>query len=155
VVTSSKSDAAYNFGLDKHPEHGARYQRAAEAFDVITGLWDSWDDDAFIRDKDRGVFYDPAKRHRLNHVGKYFRVRGELNISRPVQGYPVIVQAGSSTDGKELAARTAEVVFTAAPNIEAARKFYTDLKGRLVKYDRLNGLYATNLGWRVLIRVGV
>jgi FMN-dependent oxidoreductase (nitrilotriacetate monooxygenase family) len=139
MVTSSKRDAAYNFGLDEHPEHSVRYQRAAEAFDVITGLWDSWDDDAFIRDKNRGVFYDPAKRHRLDHMGKHFRVRGELNISRPVQGYPVIVQAGSSTAGKELAARTAEVVFTAAPNIGAAREFYTDLKGRLAKYDRLNG----------------
>jgi FMN-dependent oxidoreductase (nitrilotriacetate monooxygenase family) len=138
MVTSSKSDAAYNFGLDEHPEHGARYQRAAEAFDVITGLWDSWDDDAFIRDKDRGVFYDPAKRHRLDHVGKHFRVRGELNVSRPVQGYPVIVQAGSSTDGKELAARTAEVVFTAVPDIDSAREFYTDLKARLARYDRLN-----------------
>ncbi|WP_438484869.1 LLM class flavin-dependent oxidoreductase [Streptomyces sp. S186] len=139
MVTSSKSDAALNFGLDAHPDHDERYRRAAEYFDVVTGLWDSWDDDAFIRDKERGVFYDPARRHQLGHTGRHFRVRGELNVSRPVQGYPVIVQAGSSHDGRELAARTAEVVFTAQPTLESGRAFSRDLKSRLSGYERLNG----------------
>ncbi|HEU5110071.1 MAG TPA: LLM class flavin-dependent oxidoreductase [Micromonosporaceae bacterium] len=138
LVTSSKSDAAGNFGLAEHPEHGRRYERAAEFFDVVTGLWDSWDDDAFIRDKERGVFYDPARRHQLDHRGEHFRVRGELNISRPVQGHPVIVQAGSSDDGRNLAARTAEVVFTAQHELTSARAFYRDLKGRLAHFPRTN-----------------
>ncbi|MFI2370235.1 NtaA/DmoA family FMN-dependent monooxygenase [Streptomyces sp. NPDC018833] len=111
---------------------------ADEFFDVVTGLWDSWDDDAFPRDKDGGVFYDPARRHVLDHQGAHFRVRGELNLRRPPQGYPVVVQAGSSEDGKELAARTAEVVFTAQSDIDSARAFCQDLKRRLPSYSRLN-----------------
>ncbi|TJZ59015.1 LLM class flavin-dependent oxidoreductase [Streptomyces piniterrae] len=136
LVTSSKSDAAYNFGLEAHPAHPDRYRRAAEFFEVVTGLWDSWDDDALLRDKERGVFYDPAARHVLGHEGAHFRVRGELNISRPPQGHPLMVQAGSSEDGRELAARTAEVVFTAQPERAAARAFSQDLKRRLPAYDR-------------------
>ncbi|MFB7664064.1 LLM class flavin-dependent oxidoreductase [Kitasatospora sp. NPDC056138] len=138
MVTSSKSDAAYNFGLGAHPDHGDRYRRASEFFDVVTGLWDSWDDEAFARDKEGGVFYDPARRHVLGHKGEFFDVRGELNISRPPQGYPLIVQAGSSEDGRELAARTAEVVFTAQSDLASAQEFYRDLKERLPKYPRLN-----------------
>jgi FMN-dependent oxidoreductase (nitrilotriacetate monooxygenase family) len=138
MVTSSKSDAAYNFGLGAHPPHDERYRRAAEFYEVVTGLWDSWDDDALMRDKERGVFYDPARRHVLGHEGAHFRVRGELNISRPPQGHPLMVQAGSSEDGKDLAARTAEVVFTAQPEAEAGRAFRQDLKRRLPAYDRPN-----------------
>ncbi|KPI17187.1 FMN-dependent oxidoreductase, nitrilotriacetate monooxygenase family [Actinobacteria bacterium OK074] len=136
MVTSSKSAAAHNFGLDAHPEHGARYRRAEEFHEVVTGLWDSWDDDAFPRDKERGVFYDPAARHALDHRGEHFSVRGELNVGRPPQGRPVLVQAGSSEDGKELAARTAEIVFTAQPDYDSARAFYRDLKGRLRAHSR-------------------
>ncbi|KOU53776.1 LLM class flavin-dependent oxidoreductase [Streptomyces sp. WM6378] len=138
MVTSSKKDAAHNFGLDEHPEHGDRYRRAAEFFEVVTGLWDSWEDDAFPRDKERGVFYDPARRHVLGHEGAHFGVRGELNVSRPPQGHPLVVQAGSSEDGKELAARTAEAVFTAQPDMAAAQAFRTDLRQRLAQYDRVN-----------------
>ncbi|MEZ0090322.1 LLM class flavin-dependent oxidoreductase [Streptacidiphilus sp. EB129] len=136
MVTSSKREAAANFGLDRHPDHAERYLRASEFFDVVTGLWDSWDDDAFVRDKQSGVFYDPGRRHPVAHHGRYFNVGGELNISRPVQGRPVIVQAGSSDDGRELAARTAEVVFTAAPDPDSAREFALDLRKRLAHYGR-------------------
>ena len=96
IVTTSNPDAALNFGLDEHMEHGERYERAREFYDVVTGLWDSWADDAFIRDVDSGIFFDPAKMHVLGHKGEFLSVRGPLNIARPVQGWPVIVQAGAS-----------------------------------------------------------
>ncbi|CDL80334.1 LLM class flavin-dependent oxidoreductase [Xenorhabdus cabanillasii] len=136
LVTSSKSHAAKNFGFAKHPEHDERYRQAAESWEIVTGLWDSWDDDALPRDKQSGIFYVPSKCHELNFQGKYFSVKGPLNISRPPQGHPIIVQAGSSEPGKELAARTAELVFTAQPDIDSAKAFYRDLKSRLHKYDR-------------------
>ncbi|WP_148716156.1 LLM class flavin-dependent oxidoreductase [Chitinolyticbacter meiyuanensis] len=136
VVTTGSSAAAGNFGLDKHPDHADRYERAHEFVDVVKGLWDSWDDNAFVRDKARGQFYEPAARHELNHTGKHFAVRGPLNVPRPPQGYPVIVQAGSSEAGKELAAETAEVIFTAQQALEEAQAFYADVKGRLAKYGR-------------------
>ena len=113
VVTTANPDAALNFGLDEHVEHGERYRRAREFFDVVTGLWDSWADDAFIRDVERGIYFDPAKMHVLNHKGENLSVRGPLNIARPIQGWPVIVQAGASEAGRQLAAETAEVVFAA------------------------------------------
>ncbi|HEY2113378.1 MAG TPA: NtaA/DmoA family FMN-dependent monooxygenase, partial [Dongiaceae bacterium] len=106
LVTTSNPDAALNFGLEEHMEHGERYRRAREFFDVVTGLWDSWADDAFIRDVDSGVYFDPEKLHVLNHKGPYLSVRGPLNIARPVQGWPVVVQAGSSEDGRQIAAET-------------------------------------------------
>ena len=99
IVTTSNPDAALNFGMDEHMEHDERYRRAREFYDVVTGLWDSWADDAFIRDVESGVFFDPDKLHTLNHKGKYFSVKGPLNIARPVQGWPVIVQAGASDVG--------------------------------------------------------
>lgn len=138
LVTTSKTDAAFNFGSSPHPKHADRYRRAAEFYEVVTGLWDSWDDDALVRDKESGVFYDVSRRHKLNHQGEFFSVRGELNISRPPQGRPVIVQAGSSEAGRELAARTAEIVFTAQPDLESSLLFTTDLKQRLHRYERLN-----------------
>ena len=113
LVTTSNPDAALNFGLDEHVEHDERYRRAREFFDVVTGLWDSWADDAFIRDAETGTFFDPQKLHVLNYKSENFSVRGPLNIARPVQGWPVIVQAGSSEAGRQIAAETAEVVFTA------------------------------------------
>src|SRR6202040_1489849 len=136
IVTTSNPDAALNFGLDDHMEHGERYRRAREFYDVVTGLWDSWADDAFVRDVEDGIFFDPAKMHVLNYKGKYFSVRGPLNIARPVQGWPVIVQAGASEAGRQLAAETAEAVFTAQNNLAAGREFYADLKGRMEKLGR-------------------
>ncbi|MFL6799207.1 MAG: LLM class flavin-dependent oxidoreductase [Xanthobacteraceae bacterium] len=130
IVTTSNPDAALNFGMDEHMEHGERYRRAREFYDVVTGLWDSWADDAFIHDVESGIYFDPEKMHVLEHKGKYLSVRGPLNIARPVQGWPVIVQAGASEAGRQLAAETAEAVFTAQPNLAAARAFYTDVKSR-------------------------
>jgi FMN-dependent oxidoreductase (nitrilotriacetate monooxygenase family) len=136
LVTTSNPDAALNFGMDDHMEHGERYKRAREFFDVVTGLWDSWADDAFIRDVENGIYFDPDKLHVLDHKGEYLSVRGPLNIARPVQGWPVIVQAGASDAGRQIAAETAEAVFTAQPNLEAGLKFYADVKGRTEKAGR-------------------
>ncbi len=136
VVTTSNPDAALNFGLDEHMEHGDRYRRAREFYDVVTGLWDSWADDAFIRDVDSGVFFEPSKMHTLNHKGEFLSVKGPLNIARSPQGWPVVVQAGASESGKQLAAETAEAVFTAQSNIDAGRAFYADVKGRMQKLGR-------------------
>jgi FMN-dependent oxidoreductase (nitrilotriacetate monooxygenase family) len=136
IVTTSNPDASLNFGLDEHMDHGERYQRAREFYDVVTGLWDSWADDAFVRDAEHGIFFDPAKMHVLGHKGEYLSVRGPLNIARPVQGWPVVVQAGASDSGRQLAAETAEAVFTAQSNIDAGREFYADVKGRMEKAGR-------------------
>jgi N-acetyl-S-(2-succino)cysteine monooxygenase len=136
VVTSSNLDESKNFGRDEHLEHGDRYARAKEFAAVVRGLWDSWEDDAFVRDREQQRYFDPAKLHVLNHKGANFSVKGPLNISRPPQGHPVIAQAGSSEPGKELAAETADIVFTAQGDLEGAKKFYNDLKGRMVKYGR-------------------
>jgi FMN-dependent oxidoreductase (nitrilotriacetate monooxygenase family) len=136
IVTTSNPDAALNFGLAEHVEHGDRYRRAREFYDVVTGLWDSWADDAFIRDVASGIFFDPTKMHVLNHKGEYLSVRGPLNIARPVQGWPVIVQAGASEAGRQLAAETAEAVFTAQSDLAAGQQFYADVKGRMEKLGR-------------------
>jgi FMN-dependent oxidoreductase (nitrilotriacetate monooxygenase family) len=136
IVTTSNPDAALNFGLTDHMEHGERYRRAREFYDVVTGLWDSWADDAFIRDVEHGIFFDPDKLHVLDHKGDYLSVRGPLNIARPIQGWPVIVQAGASDAGRQLAAETAEAVFTAQANLAAGRAFYADVKGRAEKAGR-------------------
>jgi N-acetyl-S-(2-succino)cysteine monooxygenase len=136
LVTSDNAAEAQNFGRDQHIGHAERYSRAKEFHEVVTGLWDSWQDDAFVRDKASGQYYDPAKLHVLNHQGEHFRVKGPLNVARPPQGHPVIVQAGSSEAGRELAAQTAEVVFTAQASLASAQAFYADLKGRLGRYGR-------------------
>lgn len=125
-----------NFNREDHLLHARRYERAEEFFDVITGLWDSWADDAFVQDKASGVWSDPTKMHQLNHKGAHFSVQGPLNAARPVQGYPVIAQAGSSNDGRELAARTAELIFTAAQTIDEALAFGDDISARLARYGR-------------------
>jgi alkanesulfonate monooxygenase len=139
IVTTSNPDAALNFGLEEHVEHGERYRRAREFYDVVTGLWDSWADDAFIRDVAHGIFFDPAKMRVLDHRGRHFSVRGPLNIARPVQGWPVIVQAGASEAGRQLAAETAEAVFTAQSDLVAGQAFYADVKGRMEKLGRSRG----------------
>jgi alkanesulfonate monooxygenase len=136
IVTTSNPDAALNFSLDEHVEHGERYDRAREFYDIVTGLWDSFADDAFVRDIDSGIYFDPRRLHVLNHKGRHFSVRGPLNVARPLQGWPVIVQAGASPAGKQLAAETAEVVFTAQSNLAEGKRFYADLKGRLASVGR-------------------
>jgi len=136
IVTTSNPDAALNFGLVDHMEHDERYVRAREFYDVVTGLWDSFADDAFVRDVESGLYVDPARMHTLGHKGTYFSVRGPLNIARPVQGWPVIVQAGASEPGKQLAAETAEVVFASASDLAAGKELYADIKGRLDKLGR-------------------
>lgn len=136
LVTSSAPAEALNFNQDALLEHGERYRRAEEFLAVAQGLWDSWEDDAFVRDKASGQFFDPARLHVLDHRGKHFRVKGPLNVARSPQGYPVLVQAGSSEAGKEIAARTAEAIFTAHQSLESAQAFYADVKGRLARYGR-------------------
>ena len=136
IVTTSNPDAALNFGMAEQMEHDERYRRAREFHDVVTGLWDSWADDAFVRDVDSGVFFDPAKLHVLNHKGPYFSVRGPLNVARPPQGWPVIVQAGSSEAGRQLAAETAEVVFSNETELNDAQRLYADIKGRMARLGR-------------------
>lgn len=136
IVTTSNPDAALNFGLDEHMEHDERYRRAREFYDVVTGLWDSFADDAFVRDVPSGTYFDPEKLRILNHRGKYYSVRGPLNIARPVQGWPVIVQAGASEAGRTLAAETSEVIFAAQSTLEAGQRFYADMQARLAKLGR-------------------
>ncbi|MFG1480016.1 LLM class flavin-dependent oxidoreductase [Xanthobacter sp. V4C-4] len=136
LVTSNEPDVALNFGHEAPVPHAQRYERAEEFADVVTGLWDSFEDDAFVRDRESGRYFDPEKLHVLNHSGRHFKVQGPLNVPRTPQGRPVIVQAGSSEPGKELAARTAEVIFTAQQTTAEAAAFYADVKGRLAKYGR-------------------
>jgi len=136
LVTSSTDSEALNFNYDQHLAHADRYERALEFADVVTGLWNTWEDDAFVRDQASGVFFAPDKLHVLNHRGKHFKVRGPLNVARSPQGHPVIVQAGASEPGKELAAATAEAIFTAQLTLADAQAFYADVKGRLEKYGR-------------------
>ena len=130
IVTTSNPDAALNFGRTDHMVHADRYRRAREFYDVVTGLWDSWADDAWVRDQESGVFFDPAKLHVLDHHGEFFNVRGPLNVARPVQGWPVIVQAGASDAGRQLAAETAEMVFAGSSSLEDGRALYADIKRR-------------------------
>ena len=136
LVTSGNPTAALNFSREDHMEKGARYRRAREFADVVLGLWDSWDDDAFIRDRESGIFFDPKKMHTLAHKGEHFSVQGPLNVARAPQGRPVLIQAGASEEGRELAAETAEVVFAAAPTLREAQEFYGDVKSRMKKFDR-------------------
>ncbi|MEN0075323.1 MAG: LLM class flavin-dependent oxidoreductase [Paracraurococcus sp.] len=136
LVTTANPDAALNFGHDAHMAHGERYKRAREFYDVVTGLWDSFADDAFIRDVESGIFFDPTRMHVLGHKGPELSVRGPLNIARPVQGWPVIVQAGASEAGRQIAAETAEAVFGASGTIDEARAFYADVKTRMDRLGR-------------------
>lgn len=136
IVTTSNPDAALNFGLEEHLEHDDRYRRAREFYDVVTGLWDSWADDAFIRDVEGGEYFDPQRLHRLDHRGEFFRVRGPLHIARPPQGWPVIVQAGASEAGRQLAAETAEVIFAAHGSLADGQAFYADVKQRMDRLGR-------------------
>lgn len=136
LVTSSSTAEAWNFNRDEHMDHALRYERASEFHDVVTGLWDSWEDDAFVRNASRGIYVDADKLHVLNHRGPHFQVRGPLTVSRSPQGRPVVVQAGASEAGRELAARTAEVIFVAHQTFDEARAFYADIKARVLRHGR-------------------
>lgn len=136
LVTSADPTEASNFGIDAHAAHDVRYARAEEFIDVVTGLWGSWEADALVNDKVAGRKFDPEKLHVLDHQGAFYAVRGPLNIARSPQGHPIKVQAGSSGPGRALAARTAEVVFTAQQTVEGAREFYADLKARVAAFGR-------------------
>ncbi|USK71318.1 LLM class flavin-dependent oxidoreductase [Peribacillus asahii] len=136
VVTSGNEKESLLFGKEKHLEHARRYERAEEFVEVVKKLWFSIEDEALVIDKEKGKFLDLEKVHPVNHEGKWFKVQGTLDSPSTPQGHPVIVQAGSSEAGKELAAKTAEVIFTAWQTLEEAQAFYRDVKGRLAKYGR-------------------
>jgi FMN-dependent oxidoreductase (nitrilotriacetate monooxygenase family) len=136
VVTGASPDAAANFGADPFPDHATRYGMADEYLQITKGLWDSWEDDAMVGDKDTGIYADASKLRVLNHVGTHFSVKGPLNASRPPQGHPVILQAGASSAGLDFAARTAEVVFASQQLLEEAKVFSDKLRGLVEKAGR-------------------
>jgi FMN-dependent oxidoreductase (nitrilotriacetate monooxygenase family) len=136
LVTSVQDAEAQNFGREQHYSHEERYARAREFAEVVKGLWDSWEDDAFLRDVESGLYFDPDKLHTLDFKGEHFSVKGPLNVPRPPQGHPVIVQAGASEAGMELAAEYAEVAFCSPNSIEVAQTYYANLKGRMEKFGR-------------------
>jgi len=136
IVTSANDYAARNFGLDRLPPHGERYERAREFVDIVRALWDTWEDDAFSRNVAEGRNFDPAKLHVLDHAGKFFKLHGALNIARSPQGQPVLIQAGSSNTGKDFAAETAEVVFASDTTVAKGKVFYDDLKSRVAASGR-------------------
>ena len=136
VVTSPLEGSALNYGKKEHPDHGKRYRIATEYLEVTRGLWDSWEDDAFVRDKEKGIFFDPQKMHALNHEGEFFSVKGPLNIARSKQGQPVVFQAGSSEVGKNYASKEADAIFTGHDTLEEAQAFYKDVKNRVASSGR-------------------
>lgn len=136
IVTSTGNATAYNFSAAPLPEHSERYQRAGEFMEVVKALWDSWEENAIVGDKQQGLYVDPGKLHEINHEGRYFNVRGPLNLPRGPQGHPVLVQAGASDTGREFASRMAEAVFTAQNTPQDGQRFYTDVKTRMLKYGR-------------------
>lgn len=136
IVTSPLEGSAQNYSRPEHPEHDLRYRMADEYLEVAKGLWDSWEEDAFVRDKASGRFIDPDKMHRLNHRGEFYNVQGPLNISRSPQGRPVLIQAGSSEAGRNFAARHADAVFTGGASLEDGARFYQDVKQRAMRLGR-------------------
>ncbi|MDR3434332.1 MAG: LLM class flavin-dependent oxidoreductase [Rouxiella aceris] len=136
VVTSPLEGSAKNFSRDKHPEHDERYRIASEYVSVVKGLWDSWEEDAFVRNKASGQFFDAEKLHTLNHHGKYFSVQGPLNVGRSPQGRPIVFQAGASEQGKAFAAEAADAIYTRQETPELAREFYQDVKRQLLANGR-------------------
>ncbi len=137
VVTSTNPNLAQNFSKERFEDHATRYRRAREFLKVVQGLWDSWDDDAFVRNSDAGIYFEPDKMHTLDHRGEFYSVRGPLDVPRPPQGHPVIIQAGGSEAGRALAAETAEVVFTADRSFDAAKAFRQDIKERMAGHCRM------------------
>lgn len=136
MVTSTNIDEAMNFGLDGPIDSDPRHARAAEFVDVMRGLWDSWDDDAFLRDKQSGQYFDRSKYHVLNHEGAHFKVRGPLDTARPPQGFLPIITAGASENAQELAARSADICYGGQPSYAMAKRYHDSVKGRLAKYGR-------------------
>src|SRR3954466_1813150 len=136
VVASWSEHEAQNFGLETTLDYDARYARSAEFVEVVKGLWDSWENGALRCDKPAGLYFDEAKMHVLNHQGRFFKVRGPLNVAGMPQGHPVIVQAGASEQGRELGAATAEVIYAIHNSLERAQSYYADVKGRMAKYGR-------------------
>jgi FMN-dependent oxidoreductase (nitrilotriacetate monooxygenase family) len=136
VVASWSEHEAQNFGLETTLDYDTRYARSAEFVEVVKGLWDSWEDGALRLDKDAGIYFDDAKMHVLDHHGRFFKVRGPLNVAGMPQGHPVIVQAGASDQGRELGAATAEVIYAIHNSLERAQSYYADVKGRMTKYGR-------------------
>ena len=136
IVTSPLEGSAQNYSRPEHPEHDLRYRMADEYLEVAKGLWDSWEEDAFVRDKASGRFIDPEKMHRLNHRGEFYNVQGPLNISRSPQGRPVLIQAGSSEAGRNFAAQHADAVFTGGASLEDGARFYQDVKQRAMRLGR-------------------
>jgi FMN-dependent oxidoreductase (nitrilotriacetate monooxygenase family) len=136
VVTSVNDNEAQNFGVAKHMSPVERYDRADEFLEAVTGLWDTWDADAMILDREAGIFADPDKVRELNFHGRHFDVRGPLTVPRSPQGRPVLMQAGSSGRGRDFASRWAELIFTGDPGIEVARSHYADQKKRIADIGR-------------------
>ncbi|MCH8801418.1 MAG: NtaA/DmoA family FMN-dependent monooxygenase, partial [Chloroflexi bacterium] len=136
IVTSPLEGSAANYSRPEHPQHDLRYRMADEFVEIAKGLWDSWEDDAFIRDKESGVFIDPSKMHRLDHQGEFYSVQGPLNISRSKQGSPVLIQAGASEAGRAFAAKVADAIFTGQANMSEAAEFYKDIKRRAKEAGR-------------------
>ena len=136
VVTSLNDSEAANFGQASHPEHDARYDRADEFMEAVLGHWDTWEDDAIILDRERGVFADPAKVHRLDHAGKFFRTRGPFTVPATPQGHPVIIQAGQSGRGRRFAARWGELIFVISPTLELGRRIYREFRDEIAQSGR-------------------
>ncbi len=136
VVTTGNASASMNYGREEHYSHAERYARAKEFVEVVKGLWDTYDDDAFIRDTETGIYFDHTKIHHLHHKGDYLSVRGPLNMERPPQGYPLIVQAGTSGPGRDLAAQIADMVFIQEQHLDRCQQIYKDIKERAQKFGR-------------------
>jgi FMN-dependent oxidoreductase (nitrilotriacetate monooxygenase family) len=151
LITSVNPLEFQNFGPAAKPDRESRYERAREFAKVVLKLWDSWDADAFVVDRAAGRFFDPSKVRRADHKGAHFHVRGPLNVARSPQGQPVLVQAGASEDGMNLAAETADVVFAATPTLDIARKFYSDLKSRVACCGRNPDDVLVMPGFQVMI----
>jgi len=139
IVTSPLEGSAANYSKPEHPQHDLRYRMAEEFVEITKGLWDSWEDDAFIRDKESGRFIDPSKMHRLDHIGEFYSVQGPLNISRSKQGSPVLIQAGSSEAGRGFAAKVADAIFMGQSTSSDAAEFYKDIKQRAEDVGRNPG----------------
>lgn len=139
IVTSQLDIEAHNYGRGEHPPHGTRYEMAKEFTEVVTRLWDSWEDDSLIIDREQSRFADPDKIKQIEYTGTWYSTKGTLNVPRPPQGYPVLIQAGSSEPGKQFAASFGEVIFTAQQSLEAAKAFYESVNGKLIEHGRAKG----------------
>jgi FMN-dependent oxidoreductase (nitrilotriacetate monooxygenase family) len=151
VVTSWLSGSAENYGKPVHPPHEVRYRIAGEHLQTVQGLWDSYEDDALLHDKETGRFIDPDKLHALHHKGEFFSVRGPLNIARSPQGQPVIFQAGASEEGRNFAARHAEAIFTEGSSFEGSKAYYDDIKARAAGFGRDPGRLAVLPALRAIV----